>query len=106
MTAEPGWWASWLAVVLGLAMILTLLWLGIPNAQEPRFTAPQSCWESLPCLRQRVLDLKDYRDFQDDQLALVKALNQDLLVQLAERAGELNTCRDAPKELPPREGLR
>ena len=87
-----------------LCLILPIvvgLWLLPGAAQEPpRFTAPQPCWDNLACLRERVMDLKDYREFQDDQIALLKALNRDLTAELQKARAEIEARTPS---LPPRE---
>ena len=55
--------------------------------------APAPCGASLACLSIRVKDLQDYRDFLEDQVALVKAVNADLTRQV-------QTCRPAPAPAP------
>lgn len=77
-------------LVVAVALLAGALLVFTVGAQV---VAPQPCGESVACLRHRVKDLTDYREFVDDQLALAKALNESLQAQLA-------ACR--PLELPPK----
>jgi hypothetical protein len=76
--------------VVGVVIGVLLGWLAFAAAQ---IVAPLPCGQSVACLQQRVLDLKDHREFLEDQLALAKSLNERLTAQLA-------ACR-APQEVRP-----
>ncbi len=84
-------WSGIIIFALAITLVLMAVWCFTVGAQ---MVAPQACGDSLVCLRHRVKDLQDYREFVDDQLALAKALNESLGAQLA-------ACRAVP-ELPPR----
>ncbi len=62
-----------------LAALLVIL----PFSAGAQMVAPQPCAQSLACLQQRVLDLKEYREWLEDQLALAKALLQAKEAELA-----------------------
>ena len=81
-----------LLIVLGFAVFLVIV-SQLTDAFG-QMVVPVACTNSLPCLRNRVKDLTDYREFVDDQLALAKALNESLSAQL-------QACR-TPSDLPPR----
>lgn len=83
-----------LALVLVLALVVVWLVLWCFTDVWAQLVVPVACTNSLPCLRNRVKDLTDYREFVDDQLALAKALNESLSAQL-------QACR-TPSDLPPR----
>jgi len=57
-----------LAGLVAILLFVTSAW-----AQEP-LVAARACTQNLACMEQRVRDLRDYREFLEDQLALAKAL--------------------------------
>jgi hypothetical protein len=78
--------------VVGVVIGVLLGWLAFAAAQ---IVAPLPCGQSAACLRYRVKDLQDYRDFVEDQLALAKSLNESLTAQLAAcRASQEGRPRD------------
>jgi len=58
---------------------------------------PLPCELRLECQQQRVLDLKDYREWLEGQVALAKALLNETRDELRKRDAELAACR---KDLP------
>ncbi len=96
MTTPAGKTIAVLVFLLGLASLaLAVLLLLCFSPAGAQIVAPQACDDNVKCLRERVKDLRDYREFIEDQLALAKALNADLQSQLA-------ACRVPAPELPPR----
>jgi len=50
--------------------------------------------------QQRILDLKDYREWLETQLALAKALLNEARHALAQKEADLAACRNAPAPSP------
>jgi len=50
--------------------------------------------------QQRILDLKDYREWLEAQLALAKALLNEVRQTLAQKETDLAACRNAPAPRP------
>lgn len=70
------------------------------NAGAALAQAPPACKDQLPCLQQRVLDLKDYREYLEDQLALAKALLQAANTTLNAKDAEIKALKDAAPSAP------
>lgn len=83
----------WLVVVALLAFGI----VGGAYAQELR---PLPCEQRLECQQQRVLDLKDYREWLEGQIAMAKALLNDTRRALGQKEAELAACRAAPQPGP------
>ncbi len=81
-----------------LAVVTLLLNLsGAAWAQETPVSSP--CAASVACLRQMVQDLRDHRQYLEDQLALAKSLVQAANQRIREQAEELRGLR-VPGEAP------
>ena len=71
------------------AWLLIVLLIATPAlAQSP-------CRDSIACQQQRVLDLRDYREWVEEQLALAKALLIDANKTIAQQVAEIRALRDA-----------
>lgn len=57
------------------------------------------CSASLACLRQTVQDLRDYRQFVEDQLALAKSLLQAANQRIAQQQAQIKALAE-PGEAP------
>jgi len=92
----------WLCVVsLGLGLVFAV-WV---NAQEKAAPKPPSgpvalCKASLTCLQTMVDDLRDYRQYLEDQLSLAKTLLGQANARISEQAKEIEALK---AKLPPPE---
>ncbi len=80
---------------IALAVGLVLLFSGAAWAQTTPPEVNSTCSQSLPCLRQAMQDLRDYRQFLEDSLALAKSLLNQANLRIAEQAKELQALKEA-----------
>lgn len=74
--------------------VLMLVWMGTASAQAPAPPPAPVQATRQAYLEQRVRDLKEYRDFLEDQLAAAKAVVTEQKQQLDAAQAELTRCRD------------
>ena len=76
-----------------LAVVTLILALsGAAGAQEvPKVQS--ECGASVSCLRQMVQDLRDYRQYVEDQLALAKTLLQAANERISQQVKEIDGLR-------------
>ena len=71
---------------------LVLSLSGAAGAQD-RPVVQSECGASVACLRQMVQDLRDYRQYVEDSLALAKSLLNEANARIAQQAKELEALR-------------
>ena len=76
------------------ALVFTLTVASSVRAQGS-IQGPLPCEQRLDCQQQRVLDLKDYREWVEGQVALAKALLNEARQALAQKEADLAACRAA-----------
>lgn len=81
-------------VVVWLVGLTVTLAPGCVGAQGPMPPLP------VDAQQQRILDLKDYREWLEAQLALAKALLNEARQALAQKEADLAACRTAPAPHP------
>lgn len=74
--------------------VLMLVWVGTASAQAPAPPPAPIQATRQSYLEQRVRDLKDYREFLEDQLAAAKAVVTEQTQQLNAAQADLQRCRD------------
>lgn len=76
--------------------------LGVVLALVPGCVQAQGSPVPLPvdAQQQRILDLKDYREWLEVQVALAKALLNEARQTLAQKEADLAACRTAPAPRP------
>ena len=83
--------------------VLILAWLvlfaGPASADPPPVVL---CKASPACLQQMVDDLRQYREYLEDQLALAKSLLNDANARIRQQTQEIETLKK--KDLPPAPG--
>lgn len=78
-----------LAVCAGASVLTAAAQLVAPA----QIVAPAPCEQSVACLTQRVIDLREHREFLETQLALAKAMLQDAQRTLAAKEAEITTLK-------------
>ncbi len=85
---------SWLLAKGKLTLAALVLWAGAASAADPKPVV--LCKASLTCLQTMVDDLRDYRQYLEDQLSLAKTLLSQAQARIAEQAKEIEALK-APK---------
>lgn len=80
-------------VVARGAWALGLMLLAVEPAFAQSPLGPLPCEQQLGCQQQRVLDLKDYREWLEGQVALAKALLNEMRQALTQKEADLAACR-------------
>lgn len=78
-----------------LMLAALLLWGGAASAEEPKAPAASVvlCKASLSCLQQMVDDLRDYRQYLEDQLSLAKTLLGQANARIAQQVKEIDALK-------------
>lgn len=79
-----------------LTLAAFLMCGGAASAEEPAKAPPASvvlCKASLTCLQTMVDDLRDYRQYLEDQLSLAKTLLSQANARISEQAKEIEALK-------------
>lgn len=88
-------------MIRAVLAVLMLVWVGTACAEEPATTVPTTlCKASLLCLQQMVDDLRQYRQYLEDQLALAKSLLIAANERIRQQADDLARRADPPPVKP------
>ena len=101
-----GWGLVFLVWLAAIALVLTVL-SSISESQAPQLPpppgtqpiqAPASCVNLPACMVDMVTDLREYRQWLEEQLSLCKTLNRSMNSTLNDKQKEID---DLKKRLPP-----
>ena len=90
-----GWLLVFLVWLAAIALVLTVL--STISESQP-IQAPASCVNLPACMLDMVTDLREYRQWLEEQLSLCKTLNRSMNSTLNDKQKEID---DLTKKLPP-----
>ena len=80
---------------ISVTLTALVLWAGAASAADPKPVV--LCKASLTCLQTMVDDLREYRQYLEDQLSLAKTLLSQAQARISEQAKEIEALKAAPK---------